>query len=974
MKHKDYGKRLLALLLCVVTCIGLFGCSGNQTTKTVSASTVDYRKDGVYTTTVTLDGMSFKKSVDADDVTLTSYATEEYNLINSIASENAVTTDETSESAAESSITITSVSRKDGSTLEISFVDTESESNVSGYFVKLAADSIGEKSDVSVRVSVSTAKRITCDTENVTPDTKTIKLTMTLENDNFSPDVTAENITLAGSFENMTVASVSSAGKNLTVQLTGKIAFNKSSGCYTDGFVYIDKDGFENGYYNTSVCIGVNDVSAAADSTTFAVKDGTASFDIKLYWDTFGENPSASDFTLDGAAITSFEKKDDTTGTLYFTVDGKSTPNDIADAIFCKSLIIAKTALNGGYDLDVTVGISQASFYPVFDYAEINSGKCTITLKLYASGGTFASDLSENMISFADDFADAEISSLTRDSDTVATLVLITLSDCASVEDMNLFGTVILAEGSLICDWGGTSSKKENGRNYTYSEMGKDLSEGDIKIIKGIVGGFGNTAFGTVGSLFSAGVSVLSGIYNALEIVGVIESEKAKLDKIYNYLVAMRDEINESFENVFEKFEEQNIRTLAEQVGNFDLLLGQLETSLDLCEGRIRSTATPFNAKNPPPEVSLTYDKNGKCTSSEDVRLQWENYYRDYLIYTRENLNSDSAYTNNIATIVATLKSIQTMLTPNSLKKNDALLNFDTLCAKTYNFDAQSLSLRQNYRTAIQGYLVRAKMLLSAYYLAVDPEDKDLYAQFNGDGTDENGGDRKVAMDIIDKCLSIINDNPAELEVNSRNHDTMYMYATGKRFKWGVYTISRTTEPDVFTNYAANLGFENNESALKEFLKRMQGRTLREELQLLGDAVNPESVNPDEDRTLDLNPVLLDNTVGNYEYWSNRPIVIYNYVRALCTVGFFTSDIPKSYTTPETRYGVYLGYRGVYCRVEYLDNYPKWTWGNESDRAAYISMITNQFGCDQDINQAVVHAHYFDYGMYYLKSEEEYNF
>ncbi len=972
MKHNDYGKRLLALLMCAATCIGLFGCSGNQTEKTVSASSVDYRKDGVYTTTVTLGGMSFKKGVDVDDITLTTYASEEYKMFNSIASENAVTTDETSESLIESSVTITSVNRKDDSSLEVSFVDAESENNVSGYIVKLAADSIGEKSDVTVCVSVSTGKNIACDTENVTPDTKTIKLTMTLENDNFASGVTTENITLAGSFENMAVASVSSAGKNLTLQLTGEIVYNKSSGCYTDGFVYIDKDGFENGYSDISVCIGVNDVSAAADPTTFAVKDGTASFDIKLYWDTFGENPSASDFTLDGAAVTAFEKKDDTTGTLYFTVDGKSTPNDIADAIFCKSLVIAKTALNGGYDLDVTVGISQASFYPVFDYAEINNKTCTITLKLYASGGTFAADLSENMISFADDFADAEISSLTRDSDTVSTLVLTVLSDSASVEEMNLFGTVILAEGSLICDWGGTSSKKENSRNYTYSEMGKALSDSDVQIIKGIVGGFGNTAFGTVGSLFSAGVSIGSGIYNVLEMVGVIESEKAKLDKIYNYLVDMRDEINASFNNVYEKFEEQNIKALAQQVGDFDLLLGRLETSLDLCEGRISSTAKPYNTQNPPPVTPLTYDKNGKCTSSEDVQLQWETYYRNYLIYTREHLNSDLAYTGNISKIVETLKDIQTMLTPSSLKKNDALLNFDTLCAKTYNFDAQSLTLRRNYRTAIQGYLVRAKMLLSSYYLGVDPADVDLYAQFNGQ--DGKGGDRKTAMTIIDECLAIINNNPAELEVNSHNRDTMYMYATGKRFKWGVYTISRTTYAEVFTNYAADLGFVNNESALKEFLKRMQGRTLREELQLLGDAVNPESVNPDEDRTLDLNPILLDNTVGNFEYWSNRPIIMDNNLYALCTVGYFTADIMKTYSTPETRYGKYLGYRGVYRRVEYLDKYEKWTWSDESDRKTQIAWMANFPGAAEDIQHAVVWDHYFDYGMYYLKPAEEYNF
>ena len=941
MKHKHYAKRGLALLLCTVILLGVAsGCAKNeQVEKLAVASTVDYRKDGAYTTTVALSGMSFKNNISAENLTLVTAASEEYATLKSEASAEGVTLAEVDESLVTSNVEITSVTRKDGNTIEVSFVDHNGENNVSGYYLTIAGKSIGEKEDATVNISVNIYKNITCDTENVTPDTKTVKLTMTMENDNFSSDIAKENITLAGSFEGMKIESISSANNNLTLQLTGDIAYNEASGCYTDGFVYIDKDGFENGYTDSSVRVGVNEVATMADSTTFAVKDGTASFDVKVCWDSFADKVSASDFTLDGASVTAFEKKDDTTGTLSITVDGKSSANEIADAIFGKTLTIAGDALTCGKELVTTVGIAQASFYPVFDYAEENDGTYTITLILYAESGTFASKLSDDQVSFSDDFADAEISSLTRDSDTTATLVLTTDSGGATVEDMDLYGTVVLSKGALLNEWGENAEEKAYSRNYNYAEMGKlqILSAETVEALKAMWETTDWTTLTKLGSAASAGASVIQGIWLIAEWSGWVESEKAKLDKIYDYLVDMRAEFTAAFARIEETLSEQTIILLSNNVSQFEGYLKDLDAYLADCEDRVSKGTKRYNEIYRAPEA-LTFDESGKCTSSDALVQEWTNYYQGCLTYIRENYNPYNAYSDKIAEIEKLLVKIDGRLSPMTPVRG-ALGDFDTLCSKIYNFDAQSLYLRQNYRTVILGYLIRAKATLTTFYMSAEPG-----------STMESAFETSFGNDIkyINNCYSALSNNPAEgLAKDSEGNETMYMYATGKYYLNKVYTLDNPMKMSwvTFATTVANL--VNEEYQKTDFLRRMQGRTLRQELLLLGDDIG-------------LNPILLDNrytTATEKGYSINMCWFPYSF----CTTGFITDVSQETAKGRQTEYGQYAGY----SNTTYFSHV---NWNKESDKEDFIKDYKegDPPGAAAEFNYAVDADHYFDYVLYYL--------
>ena len=102
---------------------------------------------------------------------------------------------------------------------------------------------------------------------------------------------------------------------------------------------------------------------------------------------------------LDGATVEAAEKANDNTVKLTIAADGIKSVNDFADLIGGKAMKLG--------DYEFAAAVSQASFYPVFDYVEADGDNLKLTLKLYANSGTFDKNIKAEAISFADDFKDS---------------------------------------------------------------------------------------------------------------------------------------------------------------------------------------------------------------------------------------------------------------------------------------------------------------------------------------------------------------------------------------------------------------------------------------------------------------------------------------------------------------------------------------------------------------------------------------
>ena len=165
--------------------------------------------------------------------------------------------------------------------------------------------------------------------------------------------------------------------------------------------------------------------------------------------------------------VTDCVKDSDTQVTLTLTVNGASDANSAAE-------ILNGQIVEIGDSCRFPASFVSASFYPVFDYVEQDGDNLKITLELYAHSGTFANDLTSDMISFGYDFEGASVVSVERTAEGVAELIISVPANGQTDETLDMNGEVIIAAGGLINRWGDATGKDvEYLRNYTQESMGR---------------------------------------------------------------------------------------------------------------------------------------------------------------------------------------------------------------------------------------------------------------------------------------------------------------------------------------------------------------------------------------------------------------------------------------------------------------------------------------------------------------------
>ncbi len=569
------GKRIVSgiLCLCMLTTM-LGGCKDKEKDERIEgkATEVVFNTEGKHTTTLTAEGVKFANNLSASDITV------KYGYVDGEAYDKAVEEsgetppelnpedydDEEGYQQAQEEATkkfyeetgldpnnymdwttpeISGLTRKDDTTLEVSFTDKDAAANVTdGYIIEVPGGKAGGKTVVGYAQTTFPDHMPIPEVSAISAFDNDVKVTLVLPEGSFAEGVTADQIKLGNSFADMTIASLSSAGKNLTIQLTGSLKQSESTWGYLPGEIEIDRSALVDGHQNAYSHIDIETQSFGFDFAGMEVFDGTITAPFAVEGYRLADGGTASDFTMEGVGVGGFERESESAGVLTLSIDGAVDKNSAAKLLDGKEMVIAKNALvNAAEDATIMVDFASADFYPVFDYAEETDGTYAITTILYANSGIFTEQLNGDAVSFADDFAGASVTSFTKDGDTTATLLFTVDSKGVSVEDMELNGTITLAAGALQSRWGdATVEPSSYSRSYKNESMGKfpiaggdSLTQNDLENIQGIVGGFGNTTMGTISASVSGLASAASGIVTVLELIGVIESEKSKLDKIY---------------------------------------------------------------------------------------------------------------------------------------------------------------------------------------------------------------------------------------------------------------------------------------------------------------------------------------------------------------------------------------------------------------------------------------------------------
>ena len=199
------------------------------------------------------------------------------------------------------------------------------------------------------------------DVENVVSDATEAKITLAIDGSTFEDGISEEDIYLADAFSDMKIESVSSSDNNLTVQLTG-LPVRNEAGAYQWGSVNVKPSGITDGYTDVTSKIDIRLANVGLDAATLKFENGKIIAALKVYGAVDIDTLTKDNIKIDGAAVEAAEKTDDNTVKLTVAADGILSVNDFADLIGGKTMTLG--------DYETQADISQARFYPVFDYVE----------------------------------------------------------------------------------------------------------------------------------------------------------------------------------------------------------------------------------------------------------------------------------------------------------------------------------------------------------------------------------------------------------------------------------------------------------------------------------------------------------------------------------------------------------------------------------------------------------------------------
>lgn len=777
------------------------------------ADSVNYNTDGKYTTELTVEKAKFTGLTSDDIKVVYSVLDEEgFNKAFEEASNDEAKVD-IEQYYSDIEAKVTDVSVNGDTSMSLSFTDEKAAENVTNYY-SVYIDSKNIEAEVEVEFTDYT---LTPEVEYVLVSDENIRLTLTLDDGKFAENVSKDNISLSGSFEDMKIESLSSAGKNITMQLTGKLAFHESSGAYLDGVVDIDKDGIVNAYTSTKATVPVQAETARFVSEKINVSGSTVTVPLVLIDVTDIDSLTKDSFSFEkGVKVTDCKKDSDTQVTLTMTVDGAKDKNSAAKILNGQTVKI-------GDDYEFTASFVSAEFYPVFDYVEEDGDNLKITLELYSNSGTFADKLENDMFSFGYDFEKASVVSVERTGDTTAELIISVPSNGQTSETLNMDGEVIIAAGSLINKWGdATNSESAYKRDYSQENMGKDLSDTDIDSIKKIVGGFGNTKFGTISGIASGASTGFTVVKTLLEMTGVIQSEHAqvmaKLDEISNQIKQVQNTLDKHTTML------QNLQASVynSSLSSFDTNVSQLNTYCDYISGY-------FNDAN--------VEKLGVTQPNVNASGAKWTEYNDKLIAAMEKAEKDGNKNfKGFTQKYETLERYYVLVATEVAKANNQnpLYIFDQLCTLTYNFDTSAYTARTAYRVNLQYSLERALSYILLYY---------------NFGANPNNSQCKVNNNLYTSALKQINGRAVDAKPGQ---ETVYFYVLNANVSKiaipnfvGARCVLGYTDPSYLDNLSECCFLHFNsldnftDKEANDFVSRMHGRTARQEFELAGLEILP---------------------------------------------------------------------------------------------------------------------------------------
>lgn len=485
-------KRMVALLLAVITCLSVAACSNAPSwdgkweitdadyENMKIAKVISTENDGTRYVTLSAEDISYKSEVKSDSVRVVAYPVSK-------ASIKSLSTNDTAQSSKElfkeTLVEGVTTQRKDDKTLELSFKEPEYDYYCM-YLYYVHKEAVDGKAfvlgfdNISLEESTTPEAKITTKLKNG-QENPTLELKLT--NAKASEKIKPEDITLSGAFENLKATAVTSDGDTITIKTEGEV--ETTSAAY--GYVQLSENATDAGAKILAM-LEVDNLEAYIDAKSFALENGLLSFDVDVYGKTLeiSNDELAPLVTLEGYKVDSVKISDDKTSFRLYVKTDKSSIDDAVSALNGKALEIDSKAVGGdGIYVEITASCSSlGGVIKSLDKPEGDSDKFKATAQLFARNGELKK-LSKSDIKFSGDFEGAEVTSV-KNTDNGCDIEFTFSAD----KNRTIFnGYAEISEGKLVDLWGTKSDNNSAGLSYAF-----ETSKADGDAIDNLVEKFSN--------------------------------------------------------------------------------------------------------------------------------------------------------------------------------------------------------------------------------------------------------------------------------------------------------------------------------------------------------------------------------------------------------------------------------------------------------------------------------------------------
>lgn len=485
-------KRMVALLLAVITCLSVAACSNAPSwdgkwditdadyENMKIAKVISTENDGTRYVTLSAENISYKSEVKSDSVRVVAYPVSK-------ASIKSLSTNDTAQSSKElfkeTLVEGVTAQRKDDKTLELSFKEPEYDYYCM-YLYYVHKEAVDGKAfvlgfdNISLEESTTPEAKITTKLKNG-QENPTLELKLT--NAKASEKIKPEDITLSGAFENLKATAVTSDGDTITIKTEGEVEVTSSA----YGYVQLSENATDAGAKILAM-LEVDNLEAYIDAKSFALENGLLSFDVDVYGKTLeiSNDELAPLVTLEGYKVDSVKISDDKTSFRLYVKTDKSSIDDAVSALNGKALEIDSKAVGGdGIYVEITASCSSlGGVIKSLDKPEGDSDKFKATAQLFARNGELKK-LSKSDIKFSGDFEGAEVTSV-KNTDNGCDIEFTFSAD----KNRTIFnGYAEISEGKLVDLWGTKSDNNSAGLSYAF-----ETSKADGDAIDNLVEKFSN--------------------------------------------------------------------------------------------------------------------------------------------------------------------------------------------------------------------------------------------------------------------------------------------------------------------------------------------------------------------------------------------------------------------------------------------------------------------------------------------------